>query len=219
MPSPRAILFDMDGLLIDSEPLWRRAEVEVFGRVGLVLDESDCFQTTGLRIDEVAEFWFQRSPWRGPSPGEVARQIVARVIELVRAEGAPKEGVAEALSFAAGRGVPVALVSSSPYALINATLDRLQLRASFSLVYSAEDEPFGKPHPGVYLSAASRLGVPPRACLALEDSLNGLIAAKAARMLCLAVPEPEHRHDPRFSLADHVIPSLLSFSLPLWSFL
>lgn len=81
------------------------------------------------------------------------------------------------------------------------------------MVHSAEAEPYGKPHPAVYLSTAARLGVAPARCLALEDSLNGLIAAKAARMRCVAVPE---RPDPRFALADLVLPGLAHLEERAW---
>ena len=71
----RAAIFDMDGLIVDSEPLWRRTEVEVFGEVGLVLTEAMCESTTGLRIDEVALHWFARAPWKGPTPHELAERV------------------------------------------------------------------------------------------------------------------------------------------------
>jgi sugar-phosphatase len=195
--------------------LWRRAEVEVFGRVGLALRESDCLETTGLRIDEVTAHWFAKRPWEGPSPGEVARQILSRVIELITHEGQAKEDAARAVHFARSWGVPVALVSSSPYALLEAAQARLGIVGCFDVVHSAEDEALGKPHPGVYLRAAERLGVAPRSCVAMEDSLNGVIAAKAARMRCVAVPEAEHQHDPRFVLADVRLSSLRGFDAAL----
>ena len=78
----RAIVFDMDGVMIDSEPLWRRAEVACLGDVGLELDESDCTQTTGLRIDEAVGYWYERQPWTGSSVQEVAEKIVARMREM-----------------------------------------------------------------------------------------------------------------------------------------
>lgn len=201
-----AVIFDLDGLLIDSEPLWRRAEIEVFARAGLALTEAQCAETTGLRLDEVVRL--RRAQFRGwhtLSESEAVDAIHARVIELLRVEGVAKEGAREAVIRVASMGVRLALASSSARPVIVAALDRLGLGSSFGVVRSAEAEPYGKPHPGVYLSTASALGVSPTACVAIEDSLNGLIAAKAARMRCVVVPE---RDDPRFALADAKLRSL-----------
>jgi sugar-phosphatase len=200
-----AFIFDLDGLLIDSEPLWRRAEIEVFGRHGLHLGEEQCLETTGLRIDEVVRHWGQ--------PAEAAAEIVDRVIELVRVEGSPKPFAVESVREARRRTEKLALASSSPERLIEATLGKLGIRDVFDAVVSASSEPYGKPHPGVYLTTAARLGgVAPTECVAIEDSLNGVIAAKAARMRCVAVPE---RADARFAIADVVLSSLAGLAAVL----
>jgi len=71
----RAVVFDMDGLLVDSEPLWVRAEIEIFGEVGVVLGEEDCARTKGLRVDDVIAYWYARSPWKGSAPAEVEARL------------------------------------------------------------------------------------------------------------------------------------------------
>ncbi len=198
-------LFDLDGLLIDSEPLWRCAEVELFGTVGLQMTDAECEETTGLRIDEVVHLRHRQRPWTSPSVEEVTAKIIDRTIALIRARAAAKPGVPHAITICREAGLRLLVVSSSPTRLIEAALERLAVRDHFEGIVSAEHEPYGKPHPGVFLRAASLLGVSPLDCLVLEDSLNGVIAAKAARMTCIAVPE---RPDPRFALADLVLPSL-----------
>lgn len=207
-----AVIFDMDGLLIDSEPLWVRAEIEVFREVGVALEPSDCARTKGLRVDDVVAFWHARRGFAGATPADVEARLVARVAALVRAEGAALPGVQEALAAARGEGRrPIALASSSPMPIIEAALDRLGLDRAFDVVCSAQTEPYGKPHPAIFLRTAERLGVSPLACVVLEDSVTGVIAAKAARMACIAVPSDPgagDARDPRFAVADAVVRSL-----------
>ncbi|MBC6418334.1 MAG: HAD-IA family hydrolase [Prochloron sp. SP5CPC1] len=88
------------------------------------------------------------------------------------------------------------------------------LTDTFDIVASAEVEEFGKPHPAVYLTAARGLGIQPSHCVALEDSLRGVMSAKAARMRCIAVPEPEQQQDSRFEIANVTLPSLKSITRP-----
>ncbi len=204
----RAAIFDMDGLLIDSEPFWREVEVEVFGSVGVPLTEEMCHQTTGLRIDDVVAHWHRLHPWEDPGLAAVQERIVARMVEEIGARGEAKRGVEAALAWAEGRGLRTAVASASPRRIIAAVLQRLGLAERFAVVRSAEDEPWGKPHPAIFLTTAAALGVRPEECLVFEDSLNGVIAAKAARMRCVAVPEAWPRHDPRFALADVCVGSL-----------
>lgn len=201
------ILFDMDGILIDSEPFWRQAEIEVFGAVGIHLTEEQCVETMGLRIDEVVLF---RAPEYQDKPA-LAEAIVTRVEELVRERGVPLPGSREVLEWIREEGIPCGLATSSSYRLLESTLAALGLREFFSVVHSAQDEIYGKPHPAVYLQAAEKLGVLPTECFAIEDSVNGVLAAKAARMGVVAIPEAPYRKDPRFAIADLQLESLLEF--------
>ncbi len=205
---PAAVIFDLDGLLVDSEPLWVRAEREVFASAGVVLSAADCAQTTGLRVDEVCRYWAARRPWAGPSPDAVADRVVDRVEVLLRTEARPQPGAVAAVARLSTAGLALAVASSSSRRLIDAALERLALSALLPTRCSAEDEPFGKPHPAVYLSAAAALGRRPETCVAVEDSLNGVVAAVAARMPVIAVPDRGQRGDPRFCLADRVLPDL-----------
>lgn len=204
-----AVIFDLDGLLIDSEPLWVRAEIDVFGAAGVDLEEADCARTKGLRIDDVVAYWHALYPsrFRLP-PREVELRLVDRVVELVRTEGRPLPGIARAVASARAAGAKLALASSSPPPIIEAALERLGLADTFAVVQSAAEEPFGKPHPAVFLRTAERLGVSPLRCVVLEDSMTGVVAAKSARMGCVAVPFDHPKHEARFVLADAVVASL-----------
>lgn len=184
----------MDGVLVDSEPLWQIAEIESFARVGVVLTNAECLQTIGLRIDEVVAYWRARKPWSGES--DLAEVIVARVITLIGERAVAKPGVEKALAACERRGLRVALCSSSARRIIDAVLLRLGIAHRFAVIHSAEHERFGKPHPAVYESTARLLGVDPEECVAIEDSPNGVRSAVAAGMRCIAVPE---RDDPVFA--------------------
>jgi mannitol-1-/sugar-/sorbitol-6-/2-deoxyglucose-6-phosphatase len=214
-PTVDAIIFDMDGLLIDSEPLWRIAEIETLSAVGVPITEEDAVATTGLRTDEVVELWYARYPWPTPPRKEIEARIITRLISLVREQGSVMPGAREALAAVSTAGYPLAIASSSTSEIITAVLQTLNIEHYFQVTQSAEHEPYGKPHPGVYIEAARRLGVEPRRCLALEDSPNGVIAAKAARMYCIAVPDPALKDDRRLLAADLILPSLTDFHLEL----
>jgi HAD superfamily hydrolase (TIGR01509 family) len=204
----RAAIFDVDGVLIDSEPFWRESEIEIFARCGLRLTEAECMLTTGLRIQEVTRFWYARKPWKGPSTEELAGDILQGVIRRIRDRGAPMPGLYETIRLFQTRHLRLALASSSAESLIDTVVDRLQIRSSFEAISSAENEARGKPYPDVYLAAAAKLILAPEHCLAIEDSIAGVASAKAAGMKCIAVPLPELRGDARYGAADSVLNSL-----------
>ena len=198
----------MDGLLIDSEVLWHEAEIEILGALGVPLAIDGCRTTKGMFVHEVTEHWFARYPWSGPAPAVVAVTIVDRVIELILTKGQMKPGALHAVDLCAGLGLSLAVASSSEYRLIDAALSHFGLRERFGVIHSAEDEEYGKPHPAVFLTAAHRMSVPPKRCVVWEDAPAGVLAAKAASMACVAVPEPGEGNHPAFGLADLVVDSL-----------
>ena len=205
----------MDGLLIDSEPLWRLAERRVFGAVGLELSDAQCMETMGLRTDEVVAYWYERRPWSGPSPEAVERRLIGTVSELIGERGEPLPGVEETLGLLFGAGFRLALASSSPPSLIDAVLAKLGLTARFEVACSAIHEERGKPDPAVYLTTCRELGVEPRRCVAFEDSPAGVRSARAAGMTVVAVPHPDMRGHRAYDQAHQVLGSLLDFRLEM----
>ena len=202
----------MDGLLIDTEPAWRAAESAVFTALGVELSEADLLETTGQAIGEVVAIWRQRQPRRGGerdqlSNAELADQITDLVIAHVKAEGEPMAGVLEAIGMFQRHRLGLAIASSSPMKLIDAVCERLGLD-DIAVRCSAFDVARGKPAPDVYLAAARALGAVPAYCLAVEDSPNGVLAAKAACMRCVAVPDPLLASDWRYGQADLILSSL-----------
>jgi mannitol-1-/sugar-/sorbitol-6-/2-deoxyglucose-6-phosphatase len=216
-----AAVFDMDGLLIDSEPLWRQAEIRIFGTLGVALTAERCGETRGMVVNEVTRHWFEKYPWEGPTPDAVAAEIVDAVASLLAAGVTLKPGAGQALFSCRERGLALAVASSSPLRLIETVVDRLGLRSWFGVLHSAQDEPAGKPDPSVFLTTAVRLGVDPPRCVVFEDSPAGVRAAVAAGMVCVAVPEADvvvTDADARnFESADMVIDTLEDVDDDFWT--
>lgn len=211
----RAAIFDMDGLLIDSEPLWREAEINVFRSVGVPLDRELCRETLGVRLDEVVRHWHGKYPWRGEALEVVESRILDEVSRLIADRGKLMPGAREAVDALSAANYALAVASSSPMRLIRTALEAFGLIDDFSVLHSAEAEEKGKPHPAVYLSTMSRLGVDPGQCIAFEDSAMGVRAAKRAGARVIAVPDPEDIANPAFADADVVLASLRDFSTDL----
>ena len=185
-----AAIFDMDGLLVDSEPLWHEVEVAVFRSHGVPLTVERCLETKGMFLGDAVDHWYERYPWRGASRAEVAGQITDAMAARLDLGVDLKAGAEHALAFCEGRGARLALASSSPRRLIDAVVHSLDLGRRFAVVHSAEAEDAGKPDPAVFLTTAALLAVAPASCVVFEDSPAGVTAAKAAGMVCVAVPEP-----------------------------
>lgn len=198
-----AALFDMDGLIIDSEPLWDQAEMDIFSTLDVDLTRrSELPDTLGLRIDQVVRMWYETLPWRCPDQQEVTHRIITRALSLIEEARPLLPGVENALQLCQQQGLKTGLVSASPLFMLERVLEIFNLRHYFEVLVSAEALPYSKPHPQVYLDAAAKLGIDPLNCVTLEDSFNGMIATKAARMRSVVVPAAEYRHDPRWSLAN-----------------
>lgn len=208
----KAVIFDMDGLLVDSEPLWQEAEIRVFERIGVALTRTMCFSTKGWRIDQVIEHWRQKIGWEGKENEEVQQEIIEEVIRLILEKGAPMPGVDYIIDLCKDHNMRLALASSSHMAIIEAVLDRLSLSETFEIISSGEHEKLGKPAPDIYYNTAKKLGIPPEYCLAFEDSEPGVISAKEAGMSVVAVPDKSDYHHEKYNKANLKISSLELFT-------
>jgi len=199
----------MDGLLVDSEPFWRDVEIDVFSAIGV--DISPLLGqglTMGMRVDEVVAFFRARLGWDEPTDEIIIGRIVEGMVDAIWKEAELLPGAVEAIDAMAARGLVTALASGSTPPIITAVLERFDLVHRFAVVCSAVDDRLGKPHPAIFLRTAEALGVDPIECVVLEDSLNGCIAAKAARMRVIAVPDSRFSADARFAIADARLSSL-----------
>ena len=185
-----AVVFDVDGVLIDSEPVWERVRRKfVADRGGRWADDAQD-RMMGMSTAEWSAYLSADFGLRVPS-AQVAEQVIAAMAAQYQARLPLLPGAVDAVRALAPRW-PLAVASSAPRSLIDAVLDASGLRAAFTAAVSSEEVARGKPAPDVYLEAAARLGVPATACAAVEDSSNGLRSAAAAGLAVIAVPRPEY---------------------------
>jgi len=204
----KAVIFDMDGVIIDSEPLWRKVMVESFIEIGIPFTEEDCRITTGLRFKEVAKFWFEKYKISHISVDAFDEGVIGKLCNMIKKEGKTMKGVLESLIFFKEHEFKIGIGTSSDHILMNTVVDVLNIKSYFDALCSAEFMTYGKPHPEVYLTCAKMLDINPLNCLVIEDSVNGIIAGKAAQMKVLAIPEELNKHNTKFTIADYIYNSL-----------
>ncbi|MCF8303722.1 MAG: hexitol phosphatase HxpB [Bacteroidales bacterium] len=207
----KGVIFDMDGLLIDSEPLWQQAEVKVFNAIGVPMTVDMCRQVMGIRIEEVVDHWYRIYQWKGKSQDQVVAEIMEEMEQLIKTQAKALPGVKQTLELCREKGLKIALASSSASRIINTSLEALGIKDRFEVIRSAENEEYGKPHPGIYISTLKDMGLNYSEAFVFEDSFNGAIAAKAARLKVVVVPEARQYDDPKWGFADVRLRSLSEF--------
>jgi len=202
------IIFDMDGVLINSEPFWKEVEIKIFASVGIDFVAVGGEKTVGLRIDEVVDYWYNLYPWKEKSKAAVVDEIMGEMTSVILAKGEAMKGVVELLEYLKQKGFKIGLATSSYEVLLRATLKVLGIEKYFDVTNSAQSLTHGKPHPEIYIKTAVDLNTVPEKCLVIEDSLNGVLAGKAAKMKVIAVPDGTHEYNPKIALADKVCKNL-----------
>jgi sugar-phosphatase len=206
-----AVIFDIDGLLINSEPLWNQAAAEIFRQYGIILTEEQYALTTGLRSKEFVTHWLLQHKIPSTEFERVEDKIVQLALKLIDKDATLMPGEEHIFQFFLKRDFKIGLATSSPAELIEWVKDKLGIRSFIQASCSAQHLPYAKPHPQVYLDCAAALHVSPLACICFEDSVYGMTAAKAARMTCVVVPSAEHIKLPHWGLADLKLSSLQNF--------
>jgi len=183
-----AVIFDLDGVLVDTQIWWREGRDAWAGRHGITWRDEDERSTMGANTAQWARTMGERAGLAPEHDLAIARSIVDALVERYRADGPPRiPGAVQAVRRIAGV-YPVAVASGAPRRLIDAALEATGLHDVVRIVVSADDVPHGKPAPDVYLEAARRLGVEAAHCLVVEDSANGVRAGRAAGMVVVLVP-------------------------------
>lgn len=207
---PDAVIFDMDGLLVDSEPLWVVIERSVIEERGRAYDPAITAKYVGMRL---LEFWqgLQTDYGFSEEPHELMEIAIGRMVKLIPDRLEEKPGASELLAHFHAEGIPCAIATGSFAPVLNAVIDSLNWRHHFVAHVTGDEVERGKPDPQTYLLAAERLGIPPERCLALEDSPTGAKAAVAAGMVCYAIPDASHTTPARFKgITPHIHDSLLT---------
>lgn len=207
---PEAVIFDMDGLLVDSEPLWVVVERSLIEERGREYNPAITAKYVGMRL---LEFWHGMRSDYGFS--EQARELmeiaIGRMVAQIPSRLKEKTGASELLAHFHAEGIPCAIATGSFAPVLNAVLDSLNWSHHFVTHVTGDEVERGKPDPQTYLLAAERLGVPPERCLALEDSPTGAKAAVAAGMVCYAIPDGSHTTPAHFKdITPHVHDSLIA---------
>lgn len=203
----KGVIFDMDGLLVDTEKYWQHAEISIFSQLGVSLTIKDCEKVMGLRCNEVVEIWKNQFLLTEDTSTLVGR-IENEVIRMVTEKPSVLPGVLKLLNLCRALNLKIGLCSSSSSKVIHGVLTASHLLSQFDLLVSAESEPFGKPHPAAYLTTLKEMRVSFLETIVFEDSINGILAAKSAKIPVIAVPNQLPKTDPRFGIADIVIDSL-----------
>lgn len=207
------VIFDMDGVIIDSEPWWNRALRNGFKLVDLEMSDEMCEETMGARLNEVIDYRITKHKIDPSFAAVLEEKIIDEMIYFVQNKANILPGVKESIVKLKEAGYLLAIASSSPHRLINAVIEKLGFTNEFDGVFSAQDDLLGKPNPAVYIRCANSLGIDVNECIVIEDSVNGMVAAKAAKMHVIVVPDPKMINDPAWGLADVKLQTLLEFEL------
>ncbi|BBH54355.1 hexitol phosphatase HxpB [Fluviispira sanaruensis] len=202
------VIFDMDGVIIDSEPIWQEAEIEVFKSVGLNLDRAMCQQTSGYRMDAAVDYWFKRQPWTNKSKLQVENEVKEIVCKMIVDHALAKPGAINLIHELAKNKITMAICSSSSMKIIKTVCEKLNITSFMQIFQTGEDCSYGKPHPEPYLATAKRLNALPSQCIVIEDSLTGAISGKSAGMKVIAVPEEHNFQKTIFDFCDAKYSSL-----------
>jgi HAD superfamily hydrolase (TIGR01509 family) len=184
----RAVLWDMDGTLVDSEPVWARVQMELLAGLGATWTIEDCVNLVGTDLPNAVVAWMARIPAGAIEPEELAERMYGEVVSTLKEEVVFRPGAVELLQALNAEGIPCALVSASYRVMIDAVLSHLP-PDMYDVIVAGDEVRNGKPHPEPYLTAASELKVDPADCLVIEDSPGGTASGTAAGAFVLAVPQ------------------------------
>jgi len=202
----KAVIFDMDGVIVDSEPLHIRAEHQTFAGFGLKLEDEEFFEYMGRTPRILLQGIIDK--YHLDTSADALYPVHMRNLKTLYQSGVLlMKGAMPLIEELSAAGIRLALASSSDQVLIDTVLDKFDLKSYFHVVVSGQHVARIKPHPDIFLMAARHLNLPPADCLVIEDSTNGIRAARAAGMACVGFRSP-NSHNQTYDIADRVVDSL-----------
>ncbi|WGE35212.1 hexitol phosphatase HxpB [Actinobacillus genomosp. 1] len=197
----KAFIFDMDGVLIDSEPLWQQTELDLLHGYGIPITEQELARTRGM--PSVPVLRYASELYQKPLDIEkVAQELLDLAISNILKAKPLMKGVTETLELLARHDIKIAIASASPRYMLDNIVQSCGIADYFSYIASGAELAYSKPHPAVYLQAAKGLGIEPAECVGIEDSKPGMISVKAASMSCIVIPNELDFHENYWALAD-----------------
>lgn len=219
MKQVKAVIFDMDGVIIDSEPIHSRVKMDTFAHFGIPFNEADLVHYMGRTSGAIFRETLAKHGRTDINPQDMADYKHAHYLEILQSgEIAPVEGSVELIKSLHEAGIPLALATSSNVRVMNTVLDSFDIRKYFTSILSGGELPESKPNPAIYLISAERLAVEPADCMVIEDTENGILAAKRAGMFCTAYRNPNSGKQD-LTLADRVVDSLTEIDVNKLAFI
>lgn len=199
----RAVIFDMDGTLIDSQPIWYQASTAFFQQNQFPVTLAEMMTLTGSPVGTLVDYVLHKYGEKEKNRTQLIEELMAYVVGKVLEAKPLMPNVKEVLVNLKQQGIKIAVASASPRNMLQGIVDSCGIAEYFDYLASAEELDYNKPHPAVYLHAAKQLGVAVNECFAVEDSVLGMISGKAANMKTVVIPAKAEWDDPRWSLADY----------------
>lgn len=198
----KAVIFDMDGTLIDSQPIWYQVSTDFFQKNGFPVTMDDTIKLTGSPVAKLVDYVLQAYGQKDKARVQLVTELMDYAVSEILAAKPLLPNVKDVLAQLKQQGIKMAVASASPRNMLQGIVDSCGIAEYFDYLASAEELDYNKPHPAVYLHAAQQLGVNPTECFAVEDSVLGMISGKAASMKTVVIPAQAELDDPRWALAD-----------------
>ncbi|MEQ1961682.1 hexitol phosphatase HxpB [Xenorhabdus khoisanae] len=204
----KAVIFDMDGVLINSEPLWKKSGMLILNHYGVPITYDEMMSMVGIPVSCMIDRACQLYNKNDLDKSKIEKDLFNRGVELILTEKLLMDGVIECLDLLVSKNIKIGIASASPLSFLLKIVEQCGIANYFDHISSAEDMPYNKPHPMVYLNAAEKLNVSSKECIGIEDSKTGMIAVKAASMKCVVMPSYNEYNHTYWDAADWKIKSL-----------
>ena len=198
----KAVIFDMDGTLIDSQPIWYQVSTDFFQKNGFPVTMDDMIKLTGSPVAKLVDYVLQAHGQKDKARAQLVTELMDYAVFEILAAKPLLPNVKDVLAQLKQQGIKIAVASASPRNMLQGIVDSCGIAEYFDYLASAEELDYNKPHPAVYLHAAQQLGVSVTECFAVEDSVLGMISGKAASMKTVVIPAQAEWDDSRWALAD-----------------